>query len=53
MIILASIMENEGTGIKDEFFTLYHSNKENENDDLNREMGTYLMATKGLSYFRI
>ena len=51
MIILASIMENEGSGIKDEFFTLYHGSNEEEEDEQGRDMGTYLMATKGIMYF--
>ena len=47
MVILASIMEGEGAGIKDEYLTLYLGSEDGEKDDFGREVGSYLMATKG------
>ena len=47
MVILASIMEGEGGGIKDEYLTLYLGSEDGEKDDFGREVGSYLMATKG------
>ena len=47
MVILASVMEGEGAGIKDEYLTLYLGSEDGEKDDFGREVGSYLMATKG------
>ena len=50
MVILASIMEGEGAGIKDEYLTLYLGSEDGEKDDFGREVGSYLMATKGVMF---
>ena len=44
-------MEGEGNGIKDEFFTLYLGTKEDQYDNYGRNIGSYLMATKGIMNF--
>ena len=42
MMILASVMSGEGSGIKDEFFTLYMQAEESEKDEFGRDLGIYL-----------
>ena len=49
MVVLASVMSGEGSGIRDEFFTLYMQAEEAELDEFGRGKGTYLMATRGFT----
>ena len=48
MVVLASVMSGEGSGIRDEFFTLYMQAEEAELDEFGRGKGTYLVATRGI-----
>ena len=41
-------MSGEGSGIRDEFFTLYMQAEEAELDEFARGKGTYLVATRGI-----
>lgn len=41
-------MEGGGNGNKDEFFYLSFTQNSKEKDDLGRDMGSYIMTTKGL-----
>ena len=49
MVVLASVMSGEGSGIRDEFFTLYMQAEEVELDEFGRGKGTYLVATRGFT----
>lgn len=49
MVVLASVMSGEGSGIQDEFFTLYMQAEEAQLDEFGRGKGTYLMATRGFT----